>query len=222
MPRRDMSLDRRVFGRRWAVARRSPKPAWVQIEEQLADRIESGAPGGRRAAPARARPGGALAVSRMTVRQALASLARARPRRARRRPRHVRARRRARRPRPRARVGFTEEVRAPGPGGRGARDVGAQADAAPAMSRVRCRSSPGARRAARARAARGGLPVMRRGHMAAARALPRPARQRTSPVALRADARALRPRARTAPERLEPVPARTQDATRSASRSAHR
>jgi GntR family transcriptional regulator len=57
------------------VAQRSPKPAWVQIEEQLADRIESGAyaPGER--IPPERDLAEALSVSRMTVRQALASLA---------------------------------------------------------------------------------------------------------------------------------------------------
>jgi GntR family transcriptional regulator len=68
-------LDTRIFGRRWTVAERSPKPAWVQIEEQLADRIESGALGpGERIPPERELADG-LSVSRMTVRQALASLA---------------------------------------------------------------------------------------------------------------------------------------------------
>ena len=68
-------LDERIFGGRWAVAERSPKPAWVQIEEQLADRIESGAwPPGSGCRPS-ATSREALSVSRMTVRQALASLA---------------------------------------------------------------------------------------------------------------------------------------------------
>jgi GntR family transcriptional regulator len=69
------TLDTRIFGRRWAVAPRSPKPAWVQIEEQLADRIESGAlAAGERLPPERILAE-SLDVSRMTVRQALASLA---------------------------------------------------------------------------------------------------------------------------------------------------
>jgi GntR family transcriptional regulator len=68
-------LDTHVFGRRWAPTRCSPKPAWVQIEEQLAERIESGAlAAGERLPPERILAE-ALAVSRMTVRQALASLA---------------------------------------------------------------------------------------------------------------------------------------------------
>ena len=68
-------IEQRIFGDGWAVAERAPKPAWVQIEEQLADRIESG----RVCAGARLPPerdvADALGVSRMTVRQALASLA---------------------------------------------------------------------------------------------------------------------------------------------------
>src|SRR5687767_10879945 len=49
MARSEPGLEERIFGGRWAVAERSPKPAWVQIEEQLGDRIESGAlaPGAR-------------------------------------------------------------------------------------------------------------------------------------------------------------------------------
>jgi GntR family transcriptional regulator len=75
MARSEPGLDTRIFGSRWAVAERSPKPAWVQIEEQLADRIESGAlAAGARLPPERDLAQG-LGVSRMTVRQALASLA---------------------------------------------------------------------------------------------------------------------------------------------------
>jgi len=36
------AIDTHVFGDRWAVAERAAKPAWVQIEERLADRIECG------------------------------------------------------------------------------------------------------------------------------------------------------------------------------------
>ena len=43
MGQSEPGLEQRIFGGRWAVAERSPKPAWVQIEEQLGDRIESGA-----------------------------------------------------------------------------------------------------------------------------------------------------------------------------------
>ena len=66
--------DTHIFGGRWTVAD-AAKPAWVQIEEQLTDRIESGAlaPGAR--IPPERDLAEALSVSRMTVRQALASLA---------------------------------------------------------------------------------------------------------------------------------------------------
>ena len=75
MARSEPGLEQRIFGGRWAVAERSPKPAWVQIEEQLGDRIESGAlaPGER--LPPERDLAEVLSVSRMTVRQALASLA---------------------------------------------------------------------------------------------------------------------------------------------------
>ena len=64
-----------IFGEGWAVAGESAKPAWVQIEEQLTERIEAGrlAPGER--IPPERELAEHLAVSRMTVRQALASLA---------------------------------------------------------------------------------------------------------------------------------------------------
>jgi GntR family transcriptional regulator len=69
------TVDTRIFGRRWKVALRSAKPAWVQIEEQLAARIESGALGAGERLPPERNLAEALDVSRMTVRQALASLA---------------------------------------------------------------------------------------------------------------------------------------------------
>ena len=64
-----------IFGEGWAVAGDSAKPAWVQIEEQLTERIEAGrlAPGER--IPPERELADYLSVSRMTVRQALASLA---------------------------------------------------------------------------------------------------------------------------------------------------
>ena len=64
-----------IFGEGWAVAGESAKPAWVQIEEQLTERIEAGrlAPGER--IPPERELAEHLSVSRMTVRQALASLA---------------------------------------------------------------------------------------------------------------------------------------------------
>ena len=69
------SVDTRIFGGDWAVVGGSQKPAWVQIEEQLADRIESGALGPGERVPPERELAEALSVSRMTVRQALASLA---------------------------------------------------------------------------------------------------------------------------------------------------
>ncbi len=64
-----------IFGGTWAVAERSPKPAWVQIEEYFADRIESGEVSAGERLPPERELAEALGVSRMTVRQALASLA---------------------------------------------------------------------------------------------------------------------------------------------------
>jgi GntR family transcriptional regulator len=75
MARSEPGLDVRIFGGRWTVAERSPKPAWVQIEEQLGDRIESGALASGERLPPERDLAEALGVSRMTVRQALASLA---------------------------------------------------------------------------------------------------------------------------------------------------
>jgi GntR family transcriptional regulator len=75
MGRIEPSLATRIFGRRWTVVERSPMPAWVQIEEQIADRIESGALGAGQRLPPERDLAEALSVSRMTVRQALASLA---------------------------------------------------------------------------------------------------------------------------------------------------
>jgi GntR family transcriptional regulator len=69
------SIEQQIFGGRWAVAERAAKPAWVQIEEQLADRIGSGHLAAGERLPAERDLANALSVSRMTVRQALASLA---------------------------------------------------------------------------------------------------------------------------------------------------
>jgi GntR family transcriptional regulator len=75
MGRSGARLDTRIFGRRWTVAQRSPTPAWVQIGEQLAARIESGVLAAGERLPPERNLAEALDVSRMTVRQALASLA---------------------------------------------------------------------------------------------------------------------------------------------------
>ena len=64
-----------IFGEGWAVAGESAKPAWVQIEEQLTERIEAGRLGAGERIPPERELAEHLAVSRMTVRQALASLA---------------------------------------------------------------------------------------------------------------------------------------------------
>jgi GntR family transcriptional regulator len=66
---------RSIFGPRWRLRRGSAVPAYAQIEDQLATRIESGElREGERLPPERDLADG-LGVSRMTVRQALASLA---------------------------------------------------------------------------------------------------------------------------------------------------
>jgi GntR family transcriptional regulator len=70
-----MSRLRSIFGPRWRLRPGSPVPAYAQIEDQLAVRIESGElQAGERLPPERELAEG-LGVSRMTVRQALQSLA---------------------------------------------------------------------------------------------------------------------------------------------------
>jgi GntR family transcriptional regulator len=70
-----VSPHRRIFGPRWRLRPGSPVPAYAQIEDQLAARIASGElPGGERLPPER-ELAESLGVSRMTVRQALSSLA---------------------------------------------------------------------------------------------------------------------------------------------------
>ncbi len=70
-----MSPPRRIFGPRWRLRPGSSVPAYAQIEDQLAARIESGElRAGERLPPERELAGG-LGVSRMTLRQALTSLA---------------------------------------------------------------------------------------------------------------------------------------------------
>ena len=70
-----MTSRRRIFGERWRLKTGSDVPAHVQIEEQLAERIA-----GRELSPGERLPperelAKDLKVSRMTVRQALSSLA---------------------------------------------------------------------------------------------------------------------------------------------------
>jgi GntR family transcriptional regulator len=70
-----MTRLRSIFGPRWRLRLGSSVPAYAQIEDQLAVRIESGElPAGERLPPERELAEG-LGVSRMTVRQALSSLA---------------------------------------------------------------------------------------------------------------------------------------------------
>ncbi|HEY2603970.1 MAG TPA: phosphonate metabolism transcriptional regulator PhnF [Thermoleophilaceae bacterium] len=70
-----MSPHRRIFGPRWRLRPGSSVPAYAQIEDQLAARITAGdLPAGERLPPER-ELAKSLNVSRMTVRQALTSLA---------------------------------------------------------------------------------------------------------------------------------------------------
>jgi GntR family transcriptional regulator len=70
-----MSPLRRIFGPRWRLRTDSPVPAYAQIEDQLAARIEAGDLRVGERLPAERELAEALGVSRMTVRQALTALA---------------------------------------------------------------------------------------------------------------------------------------------------
>lgn len=67
---------RRIFGPRWRLRPGSPVPAYAQIEDQLAARIESGELRAGERLPPERELAESVGVSRMTMRQALASLAR--------------------------------------------------------------------------------------------------------------------------------------------------
>jgi GntR family transcriptional regulator len=70
-----VSPHRRIFGPRWRLRPGSSVPAYAQIEDQLAARIESGELRAGDRLPPERELAEALGVSRMTVRQALSSLA---------------------------------------------------------------------------------------------------------------------------------------------------
>ncbi len=71
----ETDTDRSIFGARWRLHHDSAIPAHAQIEDQLADRIASGELAVGRRLPSERDLAAELGVSRMTVRQALASLA---------------------------------------------------------------------------------------------------------------------------------------------------
>lgn len=70
-----MSPHRRIFGPRWRLRPGSPIPAYAQIEDQLAARIESGELRAGERLPPERELAKSVGVSRMTMRQALSSLA---------------------------------------------------------------------------------------------------------------------------------------------------
>jgi GntR family transcriptional regulator len=70
-----VSPHRRIFGPRWRLRPGSSVPAYAQIEDQLAARIASGELAGGERLPPERELAESLGVSRMTVRQALSSLA---------------------------------------------------------------------------------------------------------------------------------------------------
>ena len=69
-----MSPHRRIFGPRWRLRPGSPVPAYAQIEDQLAARIESGELRAGERLPPERQLAESVGVSRMTMRQALSSL----------------------------------------------------------------------------------------------------------------------------------------------------
>jgi GntR family transcriptional regulator len=70
-----VSPHRRIFGPRWRLRPGSPVPAYAQIEDQLAARIESGELRAGERLPPERELAESVGVSRMTMRQALNSLA---------------------------------------------------------------------------------------------------------------------------------------------------
>jgi GntR family transcriptional regulator len=70
-----VSPHRRIFGPRWRLRPGSSVPAYAQIEDQLAARIASGELAAGERLPPERELAESLGVSRMTVRQALTSLA---------------------------------------------------------------------------------------------------------------------------------------------------
>src|SRR3954447_5736788 len=65
----------RSLGPRWRLRQRGQTPVWAQIEERVAERIDSGRVGPGERLPPERELADWLGVSRMTVRQALGSLA---------------------------------------------------------------------------------------------------------------------------------------------------
>ena len=172
------------------------RPAYQQIEEQVAEAIASGTLGAGRPAPAGARPGGA---PRRQPHDRPAGVRRARPPRARRARRGARDVRRlaARGDRPhRARRGLHRADGARRPGARRDRARAPRSRGRPRRSRARSGWRPGAP-VARVRRVRsgGGHAADARGLVAPGGALPGRHRPRSRRLALRDHGEPLRPRA---------------------------